>query len=188
MASQTSRLGHALLGLLSQQPASGYGIRRLFTDTPMQAFSDSPGAIYPALRRLEAAGLIRGRVESSSGLRRRQVFRLTAAGTSALKEWLRRPVTHEEVVGDVDGLMLRFAFMDQTIGEAAAVRFLEALRRELQAHAPALRQYLRAHRTGMSRSGRLALESGIRSYEALLVWCRDAIREYEGKDRGGSNP
>jgi len=185
MHSQTSRLGYALLGLLSQQPASGYDIRRMFTDTPLQAFSDSPGAIYPALRRLEAGGLIRGRIESSSGLRRRQVFRLTAAGTAALKQWLRRPVTREELVGDVDGLTLRFAFMDGVIGGSAALRFLEALRRELGAYVPGLRQYLHANRAAMSRSGRLALESGIRSYETLLEWCEDAIREYEGKGRGG---
>ena len=94
-------------------------------------------------------------------------------------------MTREEVVGDVDGLTLRFAFMDGAIGEAAAVRFLEALRRELVAYVPGLRQYLRANRAAMSRSGRLALESGIRSYETLLGWCQDAVREYEGKGRGG---
>ena len=63
-------LGRALLGLLMETPLSGYDIRRIFTQTPLATFSDSPGAIYPALKRLEAAGLVRGRVERSAGLPR----------------------------------------------------------------------------------------------------------------------
>src|SRR5215212_727880 len=178
MPPDTSRLGLALLALLSQRPASGYDIRRIFTDTPMGTFSNSPGAIYPALRRLEAAGLVRGRVESGSGLRRRQVFRLTPAGTSALKRWIAGPVTREDVVSGGDELMLRFAFMDETIGPAASVKFLGALQRELAAYLPALREHLSAHRGEMSLSGALALESGIRSYESLSDWCTHAIRAY----------
>jgi DNA-binding PadR family transcriptional regulator len=186
--SETSRLGYALLGLLHQQPASGYDIRRIFTDTPMGAFSNSPGAIYPALRRLEAGGLIQGRVENRSGLRRRQVFRLTPAGTRALRRWLTRPVAHEDVVSGLEELMLRFAFLDDVIGGTAAVTFLEALQRGLDAYIPGLRQHLAAHRAEMSRSGGLALESGIRSYESLLEWSKHAIRAYEGKSRGGRKP
>jgi len=35
----------------------------------------------------------------------------------------------------------------------------------------------------MPRSGILALESGVRSYETLLDWCEHAIAIYEGKVR-----
>src|SRR5215831_19732549 len=104
-------LGCALLGLLMEEPLSGYDIRRLFTQTPLATFSDSPGAIYPALKRLEAAGLIGGRVERSAGLRRRKLFRLTPAGKAALESWLSEPVTRDAVVRDSDELMLRFSFM-----------------------------------------------------------------------------
>ena len=40
---------------------SGYDLRKIFTTTAMGSFSDSPGAIYPALARLEANGLVRER-------------------------------------------------------------------------------------------------------------------------------
>ena len=50
-------LGHALLGLLHGSSLSGYDVRKIFTETPMGSFSNSPGAIYPALERLEKAGL-----------------------------------------------------------------------------------------------------------------------------------
>src|SRR5258706_6961805 len=97
-----SLLEHALLGLLQQQPRSGYALRRVFATTPMGTFSDSPGAIYPALRRLERQELVRGRVESSSGLRQKQTFRLRTQGLVALKEWLGRPPTRADVGRRID--------------------------------------------------------------------------------------
>jgi DNA-binding PadR family transcriptional regulator len=178
-------LGRAILGLLMQGPLSGYDIRKIFTQTPLGTFSDSPGAIYPALKRLEADGLVRGRVESSSGLRRRRIFRVTPAGTSTFKRWLSTPVTHDDVVHGTDELMLRFGFMDLGIGEAASVRFLRSLQQELKSYVPELKRYLDTHGGGMPRSGRLALESGIRSYETLLKWTRHALNTYGKHGKGG---
>jgi hypothetical protein len=90
------------------------------------------------------------------------------------------------VVHGTDELMLRFSFMDQGIGEDAAVRFLKSLQTQLQAYIPSLREYLAAHHSDMPRSGRLALESGARGYETLLDWGKDAIASYEGKVKGGT--
>jgi DNA-binding PadR family transcriptional regulator len=181
MRAQISLLGRALLGLLLERPLSGYDIRRIFTRTPMGSFSDSPGAIYPALGRLQAAGLIRGRVESSAGLRRRKIFQLTPAGKDSLKRWLSAAVTRDDLVHDTDELMLRFSFMDAGLGDAASVRFLTGLQHELKGYVPELQLYLEAHGREMPRSGRLALESGIRSYETLLQWAGHALTAYTKK-------
>jgi DNA-binding PadR family transcriptional regulator len=67
--SKIPSLGYALLGLL-QKPSSGYDLRKVFSSTSMKTYSDSPGAIYPALRRLEHRGLVRGTIEEGSGMRR----------------------------------------------------------------------------------------------------------------------
>ncbi len=177
-------LGRALLGLLFENPSSGYDIRRLFITSPMGSFSDSPGAIYPALNRLERQGLIRGQSEDKSG-RRKKTFHLTAAGTAALKSWLHQPITRDEVVRGVDGLMLRFSFMDQALGEECGVAFLKRFQEQLETYIPILREYLNSHRTEMPRSGALALDSGIRGYETLLQWTKDAIMSYEINAKGG---
>ena len=178
MSRETSLLGRALLGLLLEGPLSGYDIRRIFTRTPMGSFSDSPGAIYPALERLETAGLIRGRIESSAGLRQRKTFQITPAGKESLKRWLSAPVSRDDVVHGTDELMLRFGFMDAGLGEAASVRFLNGLQHELKAYIPELKLYLEEHGREMPRSGCLALESGIRSYETLLHWTVHALAAY----------
>jgi DNA-binding PadR family transcriptional regulator len=170
-----SKLGYALLGLLQAQPASGYDLRKIFSSTAMTTYSDSPGAIYPALRRLQHQGLIRGNVEDGAGLRRRQVFTLTAAGAAGLKSWITRPVNRANVIRGIDEIMLRFAFSEQAAGREASIGLLKSLKAELTSYLPNLHQQRAAGEKTMPTSGSLALESGIRGYETLLQWTKDAL-------------
>src|SRR5471030_720721 len=101
-----STLEFALVGLLRHQAQSGYDLRKTFTETAMRHYSDSPGSIYPALRRLRTKGLIEAEPKDRRG---REVFHLTAAGVSALLEWLSQDVTRDDVVWRAWELMLRFA-------------------------------------------------------------------------------
>jgi DNA-binding PadR family transcriptional regulator len=180
-----SLLEHALLGLVRQNPASGYDLRKIFSTTPMGSFSDSPGAIYPALRRLEGHGLIQGRVQERSGLRRRNVFSATAAGKAELRRWLARPLAREDVVSRMDEVILRFAFMEAALGRRPVEQFLRQLEGELAAYVPTLRAHLTTHRATMPDSAWLALDFGIRSYEAHLEWCRQAMKTYSATARRG---
>src|SRR5258708_32927902 len=156
-----SKLGYALLGLLQQQPSSGYALRKIFSSTAMTTYSDSPGAIYPALQRLEQQGLIRGSIEESAGMRRRQMFRLTPRGPAALKKWINRPLVRPDVIRGLDEVVLRFAFSQQAVGAPASVRILKSLATELAAYIPELREQLTVKKETMPTSGRLALESGV---------------------------
>jgi DNA-binding PadR family transcriptional regulator len=183
---QISLLGYALLGLLQQKPQSGYDLRKTFANTPMGTFSDSPGAIYPALQRLERRRLARSRIQKSSSLRRRRIFYPTASGKKEFKAWQTKPISSDDVIHRVDELMLRFGFMDETAGPAAAARFLQALSKELRRYIPTLRQYLSANSRRMPLSGKLALESGVRSYESLLRWSKSALANYKNRKKGGT--
>src|SRR5579859_15038 len=178
-----STLAFALLGLIGQEPRSGYDLRKFFSSTPMASFSDSPDSIYPALVRLEKRGLVREHVEKQRNLRRRKVFQLTARGRAEFRKWQTQPVRRSDVVRNFERLMLRFAFMDQFAGKGDALRFLKGLHNELAAYIPNLRDYHRSNRESMPQSGALALESGIRAYEAQLRWTRTAMAAY-GKTKG----
>lgn len=184
-ATRISLLGYTLLGLLRHQQRSGYDLRKIFAQTPLTRFSDSPGSIYPALRRLAERRLIQSKIRDSSGLRRRKVFRLTSAGVAALKGWLSQPVTREDVVRGTNELMLRFAFTGETLGSVAALRFLKTFQKELASYLPALSHYLQLQEDSLTLSGRLALESGIIGYEALIEWTRRAIAAYEKRTKRG---
>jgi DNA-binding PadR family transcriptional regulator len=178
-----STLGYALLGLLQQQPMSGYDLRKIFASTAIATFSDSPGAIYPALRRLEKRGLVLGEVQASTSLRKRRVFRMTPKGLAAFKAWLRKPVTRDDVIRRNADLVLRFAFMDRTAGPASTVQFLREFAAALAAYIPSLKGYFKSHASEMPLSGRLAGECGIRECEARLRWARSSITKYERRKR-----
>ena len=190
MTLQIPSLGYALLGLLQQKPASGYDLRKIFSSTSMKTYSDSPGAIYPALQRLQKQGLIRGTIEEGSGLRRRQIFHLTAKGNSELKKWILAPVTREEVVRWPDAVLLRFAFSEGVAGPAASLSLLRSLAAALQPHLAALRQEHDSLKKIAPVSGRLAFECGLRGTESLLQWAEHAITTYQKRisnKRGGTS-
>ena len=173
-----SLLGYALLGLLHQQALSGYDLRKIFTSTPIGGFSDSPGAIYPALGRLEQRGLLRGEVQKSNGLRKRRVFRITPRGLAEFKAWQSKPIVREDMIRRTEELLMRFAFMDQTFGPKRSAAFLREFAEQLSSYIPGLREHLDTHATAMPLSGRLALEMGIQEYEARLKWARNSIARY----------
>jgi DNA-binding PadR family transcriptional regulator len=176
-------LGYSLLGLLRQEPQSGYDLLRLFSTTPLMTYSDSPGAIYPALDRLQEQRLIRSKVEKGAGLRRRRVFHATPKGLAALRKWLCQPVTQAEVVRSVDQLLMRFSLMDGAVGPAGSLRLLKEMERELAGFATRLRKYLREKGPSMPLSGRLALDYGVRNYDTLVRWTRGAIAAYRKQQR-----
>jgi DNA-binding PadR family transcriptional regulator len=178
-----SQLGFALLGLLRQQPMSGYDLRKVFTSTAMGTFSDSPGAIYPALARLEASGLASSSVQKSSSLRKRRIFRITPNGSAALDAWMQEPVTRDDIVRNAAGLMLRFAFMDPAADPKIPILFLRDFAEQVQTYLGELQIFLQAHASEMPLSSRLALECGIQEYSTRLQWARTSASLYEERKR-----
>ena len=173
---QLSTLELAVLGLVSQQPRSGYDVRKVFIETALAHFSASPGAIYPALRRLERAGLLSGEVERQGTLRPRRVYRLTAQGDRGLKRHLGRPVARDDIVWHMDELMLRFVFMDPLLGRAATLEFLEEMAQELEAYLPELEAQLAQQEQVGTACSRLAVQQGLEGYRATARWARRAIK------------
>ena len=181
--SKIPSLGYALLGLLQPKPASGYDLRKIFSSTSMQTYSDSPGAIYPALRRLEQEGLVRGTIEEGAGLRRRQVFRVTAKGLAELKKWVSKPITPVDLTRGYAEVMLRFALSEHVAGARASVELLTSLQTALRAYLASLQEEYEAGYKLWPTSGRLAFESGVRGTEHFLRWTEYAIATYEKEAR-----
>ena len=75
-----------LLGLLAEeQPLHGYAIIERLRERSGGEFDLPEGTVYPALRRLELAGLLTSRWLESAP-RRRRVYDLTQAGHATLRE------------------------------------------------------------------------------------------------------
>ena len=169
-------LDMAILGLLEERDLHGYEIRRQLRDNLGILANVSFGSIYPALRRLQAKGLIEPEREPAPrDPRRREVFRITQDGVAALVEWLGRDLTRDDVTARLKEIMLRFAFMDGNVPRTTAIRFLEQFEREFGAYAAELRaRYERDSSSGIVHTGLLAFQFGVESMEAQLEWSRRA--------------
>jgi len=177
---QTSALEYALVGLLKQKPQSGYDLRKEFATTPMRHYSDSPGSIYPALRRLQARTWVKANSQTEG--RKRQLFRVTAVGDRAFTAWLQQPPTRDDLIWRMEEVTLRFAFHSGNVPVTATRHFLEVLEHELAAYVGELRRY--ASQSGLANqnsTGALAFASGIAGYESDLNWAKRTRRKFTEK-------
>jgi DNA-binding PadR family transcriptional regulator len=91
-----------LLATLAAGPAHGYRIVDDLRERSRGAFDLSEGTVYPALYRLERAGLLSSRWASVGG-RRRRVYSLTRKGRGSLverrRDWESFATAVEGVVG-----------------------------------------------------------------------------------------
>src|SRR3954465_11493194 len=92
---ELSATGKVILGMLAARPRSGYEIKQLVDNSARFFWAASYGQIYPELKRLEKDGLITGS-DSAQGARHRTVYKLTAKGKRAAREWIEgRPQVFE---------------------------------------------------------------------------------------------
>ena len=81
-----------LLCLISQQPMYGYQIIKELEGRSKGYFKFKEGTLYPALHRLERAGLIIGRWQALPSGRQRRYYHITDKGHSVLikerSQWL----------------------------------------------------------------------------------------------------
>jgi PadR family transcriptional regulator, regulatory protein PadR len=77
-------LDNILLAALEAAPAHGYAIIEAIRQRSGGNFDLPEGTIYPALHRLEVAGLLHSRWLVPPGGRKRRVYELTSDGVAAL--------------------------------------------------------------------------------------------------------
>jgi DNA-binding PadR family transcriptional regulator len=105
-----------VLGLLNEQPQHGYQLIRSFADKSGDAYTPSPGVLYPLLAMLQDKGL----VDDVQGERKgRKVFDLTAEGkaevankAAEIAELFARLATMAEQSGRTDPAPVRRAMMN----------------------------------------------------------------------------
>ena len=91
-----------VLAALSSGPAHGYAVIEEIRRRSNQAFNLPEGTIYPALHRLQQAGLLSSRWVTAESGRRRRVYALTASGSRALVE---RRAVWDQFAAAIRGLL-----------------------------------------------------------------------------------
>ncbi|GAA3237594.1 PadR family transcriptional regulator [Streptomyces sp. XM83C] len=81
----------SILGFLAEQPLHGYELKERIRALSGHVRPVSDGALYPAIKRLVAAGLLTERVEEGASAAPRRVLSLTGEGRAELERRLRSP-------------------------------------------------------------------------------------------------
>lgn len=162
-------LRHALLGLLSEQPQSGWDLSRRFADTLGAVWPAGHPQIYGELRKLSADDLI---TVHDTGPRGRVVYAVTDAGRAEVVRWLTEvEVDHtmrlEPILRSVFFWMLPPDTLREHLDAEAAHYRETADRYRALAEAKDRGDYGTSEQT---RSLRIAAEAAIRLNEALADW------------------
>src|SRR4051794_38820703 len=172
-ATELAPSAYMVLAMIRDGYDTGYAIKRFIERAASFFWSVSFGQIYPELRRLEAAGLIRGRDVTEGGRRRRE-YALTAAGKAELDRWLADPA--EPAMWMRNEAILRLMLVDWTDREMVR-KNLGDLRRTTEERLEAVRA-LEPPR----QRGRRIQDLGARVMEETLRWCDETEAEL---DRSG---
>jgi PadR family transcriptional regulator, regulatory protein AphA len=98
-----------ILGMLKLGVGTGYEIKKVIDFSTRFFWTASYGQIYPELKRLRKAGLVRAE-QAPRGKVRRTVYSLTPKGEQAFREWL---TDSQDVLFEIrDESLLRLFFSD----------------------------------------------------------------------------
>ncbi|AYF76964.1 PadR family transcriptional regulator [Nocardia yunnanensis] len=171
-------LRYALLGLLSEGPASGYDLLRTVKHSLATVWPATQSQIYTELTKLADTGLIE---VTDEGPRGRKEYTLTPAGLDALRTWLTTTTPKTQVRNEA---VLRIFFLG-VLPRAEARAYLEGLQaRSSQVHEELveLEHQVAWDDTDLSRFGRIALEYGERLTAANREWARWALDQLPPED------
>lgn len=170
-----------ILGMLKLGVRTGYDVKKAIDTSTRFFWTASYGQIYPELKRLRKAGLVRAK-EEPRGRVKRTVYSLTPKGERALHEWL---TDSENVLFELrDEGLLRLFFGDILSREEV----LTNLRMQQQLFEMVLARFREIEvdaRDGFAEEGQrypyLALRYGI----DFITWSRDWFAELERRLEAG---
>ena len=169
---EPTQLDYAILGLLKDTPMTGYAIRKIFETSAMGNYSSSPGAIYPALKRLQRLELVE-KFSTKIG------FQLTSKGKEQLVFWLQQTISQEDIAKRLDALLLRFAFMEGIVPLDSQVQFLSEFIEQLKMVEMGLNSFYKDNQKTLPINGQLAIENGLEVYRAHLRWAKKAKKKLQ---------
>ena len=88
-------LRYFVLGLLAQQPMSGYDIKRFLKGLSWLMGSPSSGSLYPALRALLDEGLVSVEIVPGVDKPPRKIYSIEEAGILELQAWIEQPIVSD---------------------------------------------------------------------------------------------
>jgi DNA-binding PadR family transcriptional regulator len=167
---ELSPTAYVILGMLRNQPRSGYEIKQVVDNSARFFWAASYGQIYPELRKLAKAGLVEGEAQPQGG-RKRTVYRLTASGREELRRWL---AAEDPLVLEIRDEGLLKLFFAAAGPPEKAIEIVDARQRLYEDKLARLRE-IEPKASASADDGDpfpyLVLRYGIESSEWAIGWC-----------------
>ena len=164
-------LRHALLGLLTVEPASGWDLLKRFEQSLAFVWPATQSQLYTELNRMSDAGLV---TVTSTGARNRKEYGITPVGRRELAHWITEVEPERNRRNDV---LLRVFFL-WTVDRAEAKAFLEREAEVYRTYRGVLEQVEAGtdwDESDFDRYARLSLESGLRTLQTNEEWALWAV-------------
>lgn len=175
MSSAKVSLRYFVLGLLAQQPMSGYDIKRFVKGLSWLIGSPSSGSLYPALRSLLEDQLVSVEIVPGVDKPPRKIYSIEEAGRDALEKWIEKPVAATSLKAFVMRLLLADNF-----STANLAAYLQRRRAQVATHQTDLTKMSEGLSTGTDLGLRLTLNYGLELASAEMTWLDNALVRLDG--------
>jgi len=173
-----------ILGLLREQPMTGYELKK-WIDLKMSLFwRESFGQLYPELGKMVQEGLIQVKEENETGGRGKTRYVITENGRVAFNGWMSEICEKDTIRSEA---RLKFFLADEE-NEENLIQLLKDFHQqnsERLAMLESVRQRMAAYQSEpQNKYVKHMLDLGIRQQQLCCDWSRDYIRELEGDEAG----
>jgi PadR family transcriptional regulator AphA len=179
-------LQHAILGFLSYEPLSGYGLKKAFDRSVQHFWPANQSQIYSTLARMKEDGLVNQEVIEREDRLDKKVYHITEDGLEELHRWLATPLPHK---------VFREPFLIQIyFGSRLSNReFEDLVQVEIQAAKQVLALYKSIYQPYLEEvesrddpralfMSLLTLEYGILSNQLILEWLTSVVERVDSEN------
>ena len=164
-----------VLGLLSQQPMSGYDIKQYLESLGWLVGTPSFGAIYPALHGLLEDGLVTLEILAYENKPPRKIYTITDAGKQALNEWIHQPL----LSGATTRAFVMRLVLASHLSHRGLIAHLQQRHRQVEEQLAALERTIGETDPPSSTGQGLAFAYGRTMAQTELAWLEDLIAALE---------
>lgn len=160
-----------ILGLLTQQPMSGYDIKRFLKSLSWLIGSPSFGSLYPALRALLEEELVTVEVVPREGKPPRKIYSVTEAGKQAFVEQSGQSTTSDVSLKT----FVMYLILSDSLSRAELLACLRQRQAQVTAQQESLQKGLVAQEEEQQGGQQMALDYGLAIARAELAWLDQAM-------------
>lgn len=171
---------YVILGLLNHESLSGYDIKKRIDHSLSYFWGTGFGQIYPTLTQLESKEWVTKTEDATEGMRKKNLYSITALGRQQLMQWLAEPAEKEIVKYEI----LLKLFFGSELGPEKNMENLKSFKQSYMEQIPILTGF-ESELTGIMTHSPdhlyylLTVKFGKKIYEAYTEWADEAIQLIE---------